>query len=164
MTLKIRLSPSGPEIGNPPAQVGGSGVAGRVWGATGIGAPDQVSGPAAADVPGLEAVPVNLLATASGYRYDIECDSETFGTGGSYRVSLLGSTDNGATYPVTLAAMAGDYQWSGAARLHLYGVAVGAANVDHVKMQLQRSLAAGADLTYAPVDSTVRITEISPTS
>jgi len=164
MTLKIRLSPSGPEIGTPAAQVGDSAVAGRVWGKTGVGSNTQVPGTAAGDVLGLEAVVVDMRSTASGYTYDVEADTNTFGTGGLYRVAVYGSTDSGSTYNVLLMGMNADLLDSGVCRLHHWGVLTGANPINRVKMQLQRSIAADADLVYAPVDSTLRITEISPTS
>lgn len=162
MTQKIRLSPSGPEIGDPPAQVGDSGVTGRIWGVTGAGAIAQVPGPDAGDVPGA-VVAVDLLPLASGYQYDVEGDANTFGTGGGWKVLLLGSSDGGATYPVTIAA-SDDYQTtSGVGRVHHWGVTLAAA-INRVKMQLQRDVEPSGGLTYAPDNCTVRIREISPIS
>lgn len=162
MTFKIRLSPSGPEIGTPGAQVGDSAVAGRVWGQTGIGSNAQVPGTTAGDVPGLENVVVDMKPSASGYTYDVEADVNTFGTGGLYRIAILSSTDSGSTYS-TLTNMNADFEKSGAGRLHHFSIAPGVA-VNRIKMQLVRSIPAGADLTYAPGDATLRVTEISPIS
>lgn len=170
MTLKIRLSPSGPEIGDPAAQVGNSAVAGRVWGKSGVGSNVVVPGSAAGDIPGLESVPVDMKPTSSGYQYDLEADSNTFGTGGLYRIAVYGSTDSGATFPVLLMSInpggigGGDYLLSGAARLHHWGFESGANTINRVKMQIQRPTGQDNALTYAPADSTIRITEISPTS
>ena len=162
MTLKVRLSPSGPEIGNPPAQVGGSPVAGRIWGITGAGLNAQVPGAAAGDVPGAS-VAVDLMPLASGYQYDVEVDANTFGTGGGWKVILLGSSDNGATYPTTIIATSDYQERGGVGRVHHWGVTL-PAHIDHVKMQLQRNVPAGAALTYSPAECTARIREISPIS
>lgn len=163
MTLKIRLSPSGPEIGDPPAQVGNSSVAGRVWGKSGTDSSSaNVPGTAVGDVTGSIAQ-VDLKASASGYRYDVEGDATTFGTGGDYKVIVVGSSDGGATYPHTLAASADFMHFSGSGRVHLWGVAM-PADIDHVKMQLQAQFAASTALTYVGDHCTWRITEISPTS
>jgi hypothetical protein len=162
---KIRLSPSGPEIGTPPAQVGSSAVAGRLWGQSGVGSNIQVPGTVAGDVPGLTSVAVDLLPTATGYRYDVECDAISFGTGGGWKLLLLGSSDNGVTFPTTVIETA-DYSSvnvGGTGRVHHWGVALPVA-IDHVKMQLQRNVAAGAALTCAPGDCTFKIREISPIS
>jgi hypothetical protein len=164
MTFKIRLSPSGPEIGTPGAQVGDSAVAGRIWGQTGVGSNTQVPGTLAGDVLGLENVVVDMKPSASGYTYDVEADTNTFGTGGLYRITVLGSTDSGSTFGVSLCTMNADFQTSGAGRLHHFSVSSGLAVINRVKMQLTRSIPAAADLTYAPVDSTLRITEVSPIS
>lgn len=166
--LKIRLSPSGPEIGTPGAQVGDSGVTGRIWGGSGIGSNATVPGPTAGDVPGLVSVPVDLRPAASGYQYDVECDAVTYGTGGGWRLLLLGSSDAGVTFPQTIVLSA-DYYLSGlptnnsgngTGRVHHWGVTVPSA-IDHVKMQLQRNMAAGASLSYSPIDCTFKIREIS---
>lgn len=165
MTQLVRLSPSGPEIGTPGAQVGNSSVAGRLWGSSGTGNNAQVPGTLAGDVPGLVSVAVDLKPTTSGYQYDVECDAIGFGTGGGWKLLLLGSSDGGLTFPTTVIE-SNDYSSvnvGGTARVHHWGVTVASA-IDHVKMQLQRNVAANAALTYSPLDCTFKIREISPTS
>jgi len=165
MTLNIRLSPSGPELGTPGAQVGDSAVNGRIWGQSGIGSNTQVPGTLAGDVPGLESIAVDLRPAAMGYQYDVECDAVTFGTGGGWKLLLLGSSDAGATFPTTVIESADYYDTyiHGAGRVHHWGVTVPAA-INRVKMQLQRNVAAGGGLTYSPPTCTFKIRELSPTS
>lgn len=163
-TYPVRLSPSGPEIGNPPQQIGvgdGSGATGRTWRFQGAGTSAQVPGSAAGDVAGLGALEVNLL---EGYNYDIEFVGYTSGTGGQYKATILGSHDGGATYTTVLeqgptnanATQPGVY----VCRLTNVQVASGVV-IDHVKVQWQRSVAAAADLTYLPTDCSLVIAEWS---
>lgn len=170
MLMKTRLSPSGPEMGTPGAQVGDSAVTGRIWGATGVGSNANVPGNTPGDVPGLVSVPVDLRPAASGYQYDVECDAITFGTGGGWRILLMGSSDAGVTFLQALAVSA-DYYTSdvpgpnsgnGTGRVHHWGVTVPTA-IDHVKLQLQRNEPASAGLTYSPTNCTFKIREISST-
>jgi hypothetical protein len=167
--LQMRLSPSGPVIGNPPVLVGGpSNVAGRVWVAQGAGAAQQVPGTAAGDALGLESVVVNLLPAVAGYKYDLEFETNTFGdlgTNGGYDMIVLGSHDNGATYPDTLASNPDAIIRTGAGRLQVTNVTnPNAVPIDHVKCQLKSIKAAAGGFTYSPTASALRITEISPTT
>jgi hypothetical protein len=163
MTFNVRLSPSGPEIGDPPSQIGGGGttVAGRQWRVQGTGgAAVQVPGTLAADVAGA-VMPVNLKATSSGYKYDIEVDATSYGTGGDWKATVLGSTDSGSTYAVTLLTHDSVNHYSGAMRLHGVSVQVGANDITNVKVQLQQNVPANAAHTYVPNEVSLRITELS---
>ena len=160
--LTARLSPSGPVIGNPPAQIGGGAkVPGRLWVAQGAGNNANVPGAAAGDVPGLEHTTVDLQPAATGYKYDVEVDVETFGTGGGFVINLLGSVDAGANY-TSMHTPAGTQDFSGGGRLHLTNVTNAAATpINRIKVQLQRNVPAAADLTYAPADCCLRVREYS---
>ena len=165
--LQLRLSPSGPVLGNPPALVGGNSlVPGRVWVAQGVGNATPTPGTAAGDVLGLEAVPVDLKPGALGYRYDVEFDTQTFGdvgTNGGFAVIILASHDGGATYPDTLAQIPDSIWKSGCARLQVTNVSnVNAVAIDHVKCQLRSLKATAGGFTYSPSSSALRITETSP--
>lgn len=165
-TYPFRLSPSGPEIGTPPQQIGigdGSGQIGRTWHFQGAGTTTQVPGTVAGDVLNLAALPVNLL---NGYHYDVEFIGFTGGTGGQYKANVLGSVDNGATYTVVLLAgpdnaLATDHG-AYVARDCNVGVASNVV-IDHVTVQWQRAVPAGADLTYEPKDCSLVIHEYSLT-
>lgn len=165
MTTQIltpRLSPSGPLIGSPPGLVGGgANVPGRTWLAQGAGEVRNVPGAAAAAIPGLDAVAVDLKPGTTGYRYDVEVDTSTFGTGGSYSINVAASTDNGATYTVIYTPQ-GNLLNAGEGRLHLTNFSnPNAVTINKLAVLLQRNAAAGADLTYAPAQSSLRIREWS---
>lgn len=165
-TYPVRLAPSGPEIGNPPQVIGvgdGSGQGGRCWRFQGAGTSTQVPGSAAGDVAGLGALAVNLLP---GYSYDVEFIGYTSGTGGQYKATVLGSIDGGNTYPVVIEQGPTNANASepGVYVCRLVNAAVAAGTViDHVKVQWQRSIVAGADLTYLPTDCSLVIQEWSHT-
>lgn len=163
-TFNIRLSPSGPEIGTPPAQVGGgAGVTGRVWRFQGTGNGRNVPGTVAGDVAGLEACAVNILPN---YKYDIEYVGFVTGTGGPFEATVLGSSDNGLTYPTILVQ--GPIN-NGVEADKCYVIRktnvmnFGTAAIDHVKVQWTRTTSAGSDLTYGPGDCSVVISEWSTT-
>jgi hypothetical protein len=167
-TFPVRLSPSGPEIGNPPAQIGvgdGSGANGRCWRAQGYGNVAQVPGTAAGDVAGLGTIPVNLQTL---YNYDVQFTGFVGGTGAGYKAIILGSHDNGATYPIVLhEGPKNDAQGGGQPQQYIarnIGVSV-ASNVviDHVKVQWQKATAADAACTYDPTDCSIVIQEWSLT-
>lgn len=160
-TYTARLSPSGPLIGNPPGLVGGgAAVPGRTWIAEGSGAPANVPGTAVGSINGLDAVPVDIRPGTSGYRYDIEVDTVTFGTGGNFVINVAASTD-GVTYAVIYTPQ-GTLLNSGEGRLHLTNYSnPNAAPITKLKVLLQRGVAAGADLTYDPGESSLRVREWS---
>jgi hypothetical protein len=159
-----RLSPSGPLIGNPPALVGGgAAVPGCLWLAQGTGSSEvpyvNVPNPAAA-ITGLEAVPVDLKPGTTGYKYDIEVDTATFGTGGGFTMNLAESTD-GVTYTVIYTPQ-GLIDNTGEERLHLTNYSnPHATSIKFVKAIVSTSQVAGGALTYAPLSSSVRIREWS---
>lgn len=151
----VRLSPSGPELGTPPAQVGGGAlIAGRMWTAQGTGAVIDVPNPVA-DVPGLGAVPVDMRA---GYTYDVEVDTMAFGTGGNFQVLVLGSTNGGGTY--TAVGLGGNVSQlhTGCARLRLPSAT---GPWDHLKVQINTSDVAGATCQYAPALTALKVQEYS---
>lgn len=163
-TIPIRLSPTGPEIGVPPAQLGNSDVAGRIWGFQGSGSNlANVPGTGEGIIPGLDACVVDLKPSTSGYRYDIQASTNTFGTGGGYIMTVYGSTDAGSTFPVVIATLLDPYESSGVALIRKYlplPVAV-TATINRMKVTLERNIAAGTDLQYVPSDSALVIREIS---
>jgi hypothetical protein len=160
--VQQRLSPSGPVIGNPPQLTGGnSSVPGRVWVAQGVGSATPIPGAAAGDMLGLEAVVVDLKP---GYSYDVELDTQTFGsitTG--YDLIVLGSHDGGTTYPDTLCQIPDSIKKTGCGRLQVTNVSnPNAAAIDHVKCQIKSLDASTGGVTYSPTASALRITETSP--
>lgn len=150
----LRLSPSGPEMGTPPAQIGGGAlIPGREWYAQGTGA-DLVDVPnPAADVTGLSSVAVNMLA---GYKYDLEVDAQFFGTTGGEEILVLGSSDGGGTYGAIGSTAAQLYTGSG--RLHLTNVA---GPYDHLKVQLASTNPAANTCQYLPKLTALRVREYS---
>jgi hypothetical protein len=132
-----------------------------MWVNQGAGAVSNVPGTAAGDLLGLESTLVDLRPGVSGYKYDIEVDSETFGTGGNFNVLLLGSTDGGSTY-ASLHTPSFLQEISGGVRLHVTNfVNPNATTINRLKVQLQRNIAAASDLTYAPTMSALRVREYS---
>lgn len=157
--LTPRLSPSGSIIGNPPGLIGGGAtVPGRVWIKQGTGAVINVPNPAA-DVAGTT-MPVDLRPGTSGYKYDIELDCATFGTGAGFSMNIVASTD-GLAYTVIYTPQ-GLQEYSGECRLHLTNfVNPNAVPIVSLKAIVSRNVAAGADLTYAPAETVIRVTEYS---
>ena len=172
--LQLRLSPSGPVIGTPPALTGGnSDVLGRVWTAQGSGVNTPVPGTAAGDILGLESTVVDLKPAAVGYSYDVELDVQTFGPVGSgeggpggYDLVILGSHDGGLTFPDTLASIPVGVDRlivSGCGRIQVTNVTnPNAVDIDHVKCQIVSALATDPGFTYSPTSAALRITETSP--
>jgi hypothetical protein len=165
-TFPIRLSPSGPEIGNPPAVVGvgdGSQAIGRQWQFQGTGSSVQInSGTGSVALLGLDALPVNLLP---GYNYNVSFVGFTSGTGGDNYATILGSSDNGATYPHVLdqggAIQSG---WTGVYVSRKVDVAVPANTViDHVKVEWNYHVYSGNFLEYDPDHCSLVILESSYT-
>jgi hypothetical protein len=149
----VRLSPSGPELGQPPQQVGGGAlIAGRLWLAQGTGATIAM-GTVLTDVPGLEAVPVDLRV---GYKYDIEVDTLVIGTGGNFQMMLLGSNNGGVTY--TGAGLGGNLPQvkSGCGRLRL---PLTDGPWDHLKVQLVSTDVSGPN--YSPTFTALKVREYS---
>lgn len=161
---RIRLSPSGMEIGNPPASIGGNSVAGREWLAQGTDVNQvQVPGTAAGDIMTMD---TDLKASNSGFKYDIQCETNTYGTGGEYRMILLGSTNGGTDgYPVALITpgASDDIFNSGTGRITSFGTLTVPGNlaINKVKMQMQRAVPAGTGLLYVPAQTRIYIREIS---
>jgi hypothetical protein len=159
LLLTPRLSPSGSLIGSPPGLIGGgASVVGRAWIKQGAGAVINVPNPAA-DVAGTT-LAVDLRPAASGYKYDVELDCTTFGTGAGFSMNLVASTD-GITYNVIYTPQ-GLQTYAGECRLHLTNyVNPNALPIVSIKAIVSRSGAAGADLTYAPAETVLRIREYS---
>lgn len=160
-TYAARLSPSGPLIGTPPGQVGGgSTVPGRVWLAQGSGEEHQVPGTAAGSITGLDAVTVDLKPGVSGYRYDIEFEAPTFGTGGGFALNVAESTD-GINYTVIYVPQ-GLLLFSGHSRLHITDYSnPHAVPIVSLKCLLVRDVPADASLTYIPDEASLRVREWS---
>lgn len=159
---RIRLSPSGMEIGNPPANIGGNAIVGREWLAQGTDT-------TVANVPGTVAVnvlecDVDLKASTSGFKYDVSGDTNTYGTAGQYEMIIVGSTNGGTDgYPVQIQKNHALYQNSGAARLTFFGQLTVPGNlpVNKVAVQMRNSIPANPSLTYCPAETRLHIREIS---
>jgi hypothetical protein len=163
--LQMRLSPSGPVIGTPPVLVGGTAlIPGRVWLGQGAGNAAQVPGAAAGNVLGLESVLANLLPGTTGYKYDLEFETNTFGSGNeSYVLIVLGSHDGGLTFADTLASSPASIIWTGSGRIQITNYSnPNAVPIDHIRCQLKSGAAASGAFTYSPTASALRITEVSP--
>jgi hypothetical protein len=168
--IAVRLSPSGPEIGTPSSVVGISAQAGREWGKSGVGAITNVPGASAGDALGLESVPVDLRPASSGYQYDVFLSTNVFGasetTGRFWKMAIDGSTDGGATFAVPIYAQPQAYNHEGAGLIrHFTFSNPTALTINRVRVQLQRTaVPASASMTYDPTETTIVITEISPSS
>jgi hypothetical protein len=167
--IPIRLSPSGPIIGAPPALVGNSAQAAREWGKTGTGALTNVPGTAAGDALGLSSVVTDLKPATTGYQYDVYLSTNVFGAnegnGRFWKMFVDGSTDGGATFPIVIYAQTDNYNQEGAGLIRHFTFAnPNAANINRVRVQLQRAVAAAITMQYDPEETTIVITEISPTS
>lgn len=114
----IRLSPSGPFIGNPPAMLGPSN-AGIVFRANGA----NVTGPGLSTttaIPGLSSLAWSL---PSGYLYDIEVDGEVAGaTAGVVTCAVEVSSDGGLSW-VTANPLRMNYAIAGNACFRVHEVA-----------------------------------------
>jgi hypothetical protein len=150
----VRLSPSGPELGQPPAQIGGGAlIKGRTWVAQGTGA-NLVNTPnPAANVSGLSAVPVDMRA---GYKYDVEVDAQFFGTTGGVEIVLFGSSDGGNTYGGIASTLPLDA--TGSCRLHVPNMI---GPYDHLRVQVVTSFVSSADCQYLPQLTALKVTEYS---
>ena len=148
----VRLSPSGPQLGNPPSQIGGGAlIPGRSWVAQGRGSTRiNVPNPPA-DVAGLEAVPVNFRA---GYRYDVEVDAVFYGTSGGIEINLLASLDGGATYGAIVTTP--PEISTGSLRAHVTNVT---ATYDHLKVQVATTNPSSSSCLYQPDLTALKITE-----
>jgi hypothetical protein len=136
-----------------------------VWVAQGVGAVTNVPGTAAGDVLGITSVLVDLKPAALGYKYDVEFDTQTFGTTGGYDMIVLGSHDGGATFPDTLVSTPDSIIYTGSGRVQVTNITnPNAVPIDHVKCQLKSLNAAAGTFTYSPTASALRITEWSPTA
>jgi hypothetical protein len=152
----VRLPPSGCELGSPGALVGGgsSVIPGRLWTAQGTG-DNQVQTPdSSTDVPGLEAIAVDMR---TGYKYDCEVDAQFFGTTGTVQITLLGSL-NGGGY--TIIGSSYPNNPSGrtySKRLHFTNIAGGL--YDHLKVQVINTAGAQATCTYLPKLTALKVLE-----
>jgi hypothetical protein len=112
----------------------------------------------AADVTGLDAVPVDLRP---GYGYDIDVDAVTTGTNGALNVNLLGSTNGGSTY-ASLGTFPATQFRTGVVRMHLSEVSIAPGTiVDHLKVQLSTTNAASADAQFRPALCALKVREYS---
>jgi hypothetical protein len=128
--------------------------------AQGTGAVANVPGPTAAAIAGLTAIPVDMKPGATGYKYDLEFDVNTFGTASGFSMILAGSTD-GVTYTAMYVPQ-GLQQTAGLCRLHLTNFAnPNATPIKFISGVIARDAPAGSSLTYAPVESSVRVREYS---
>lgn len=167
--IPVRLSPSGPIIGSPPTLVGISSQAGREWGQTGSGALTNVPGTAAGDAAGLSSVVTDLRPGTTGYQYDVYLSTNVFGAnegnGRLWSMFISGSTDGGLTFPISIYAQPANYNQEGAGLIrHFTFSNPSASNINRVKVQLQRAVSASTSMQYDPEETTIVITEISPTS
>lgn len=155
-TQLVRLSPSGPELGTPPQQIGGGAlIPGREWYAQGTGA-DLVQTPnPAADVPNLSSVAVDMRV---GYKYDLEVDAQFFGTTGQPEITLIGLV--GVT-PTTIKSSTpfSPSGHTGSCRLHLT-YTPGTA-FDHLEVKVANAAGAEATCQYLPQLTALRVREYS---
>lgn len=151
----VRLSPSGPELGQPGQLIGGGAkYAARMWTAQGTGA-DLIRNPdPAADVPGLEAVAVDMR---TGYSYDVEVDAQFFGTTGQPKILLLGSLNSGPYVAVEETLAFSPTGHTGSCRLHVTDLAGGL--YDHLKVQVQNLAGSEATCTYLPQLTALKVRE-----
>lgn len=167
--IPIRLSPSGPIIGTPPSVVGNSAQAAREWGKTGSGGITNVPGTSAGDVLGLSSVVTDLKPATTGYQYDVYVSTNVFGenegNGRLWRMHIQASTDAGATFPIVIYDQPEDYNQEGAGLIRHFTFAnPTATNIDRVRVRLQRAVSASTSMQYDPEETTIVITEISPSS
>jgi hypothetical protein len=134
-------------------------VPGRTWLKSGTGAVINVPGPAAAEVAGTT-LAVNMLPGTTGYKYDVELDCTTFGTGGGFTMNVAASTD-GITYNVIYVPQ-GLQDNSGECRLHLTNyVNPNPVPIVSLKAIVARDVLASPALTYAPAQTSLRVREYS---
>lgn len=149
----VRLSPSGPEMGSPPAQIGGGAlIPGRTWFAQGTGDTLIDTPNPAASVAGLTSVPVDMRA---GYTYDIEVDAQFFGTTGNVQILLNGV--NGAN-PPSLINSSHASTYNGSNRLHITNVT---GVFDHLYVEVASTSPAANTCQYLPQLTALKVTEYS---
>jgi hypothetical protein len=158
----MRDSSTGETIG-----AGGNYQPGNFWCYQGSGASADVPGMGAGDVTGLSSVAVTMHPHSAGYYYRVEVNVDVYSTvanyvntGGNWTILVLGSSDGGVTFPTPIASEPTGYGPPGVGLLR--ALVSPSAAIDHLKVQLQRSTAAAADLVYSPSDSQITVTELLP--
>lgn len=147
----VRLSPSGAELGSPPAQIGGGGslIAGRTWYNQGTGdALVNTPNPASHVVD----MPVDMRA---GYTYDIEVDGQFFGTTGNVEIFLNGV--HGSDPPSIIKSIHAS-TYNGSNRLHVTNVT---GVFDHIYAEFGSTSPAAATCQYLPKLTALKVTEYS---
>lgn len=159
----LRVSPSGAQVGNPPAQLNTGNFQGgdSPWIYEGEGAERSIPGSSAAgDFAGLEACPVSLLP---GYAYDLDFTMNSYasgGTSGSFNIVILGSLQSTPTVFNQAVAASYGYSWvfPGTARLRsVFSVVPGSEPIVALKVQLRSTVAAGAGLGYLPAEGVLEV-------